>query len=64
MELLLRAFCMIICKKLPTEVVHPPTLHTRVRLVAPKANEKTKTAVVRLTIAKKKNDAPVRESTD
>jgi hypothetical protein len=64
MELLLRAFCMIICKKLPAEVVHPPTLHTRVRLVAPKACEKTQTAVIRLTIAKKKNDTHVRESAD
>jgi len=38
MELVLRALCMITCKKLPAEIAHPPNLHTRVRIVPPKTN--------------------------
>ena len=38
MELVLRALCMITCKKVPTEISHPPNLHTRVRIVPPKTN--------------------------
>ena len=56
MELLLRAFCMITCKKLPTEITHPPNLHTRLRLVPAKQNDKPVQCVLRLTPAMKKND--------
>lgn len=40
MELLLSAFAMIICKKLPAEVPHPQTLHTKVRMVPEKVSAK------------------------
>ncbi len=61
MELCLRAFCMIICKKLPAEISHPPNLHTRVRLVPPKTSDKPCKAVLCLSFPLKKNDAPVKE---
>lgn len=55
MELLLRAFCLVMCKKLPAEF-HPPTnLHVRIHLSPQKACEKPLGAIVRLTIPTKKN---------
>jgi hypothetical protein len=64
MEMVLAAFCMVMCKKLPAEISCPPNLHTKIRLVAPKAAEKPCAAFVRLTFPMKKNEAPVRESAE
>ena len=51
MDNILNAICMIICKKLPNEISTPPTLHMKVKLVAPKADPKPEKAVVTLSIA-------------
>jgi len=45
---------MIICKKLPTEIPVSATLHTKVKLVAPKNDSKPEKAVVTLSIATQK----------
>jgi len=55
MENLLRAFCLIMFKKLPAEVHFPGNLHTKIHLVPPKTSEKEVGAIVRLTIPQKKN---------
>jgi len=38
MELLLRTFCLIMCKKLPSEISFPPNLHTKIHLVPAKTS--------------------------
>lgn len=54
MELLLNTICMIICKKIPIEIPVSATLHTKVKLVAPKNDPKPEKAVVTLSIATQK----------
>jgi hypothetical protein len=55
MELLLGALALIICKKVPSDVVHTKidTLHNKVRILAPSSAlvQKPLGAVVRLTVA-------------
>lgn len=55
MELILRAFCMVMSKKCPPEISVPGNLHTKIHLVPPKTSEKEVGAIVRLTIPQKKN---------
>lgn len=55
MELLLRTFCLVMCKKLPTDVTFPPSLHSKIHLVPAKTTQKEVGAIVRLTIPQKKN---------
>ena len=64
MELLLRAFCLIMCKKLPTEVHAPANLHAKIHLSPAKTSQKEVGAIVRLTIPVKKNPKMLRESQD
>lgn len=54
MELLLGALALIICKKVPADLVTSKidTLHNKVRLMVPStAAQKPQAAVVRLTVA-------------
>lgn len=55
MEILLRTFCMVMCKKLPTDIQFPANLHIRVHLSPVKIADKPLGAIVRLTIPQKKN---------
>lgn len=55
MEILLRTFCMVMCKKLPSEIQAPANLHIRIHVSPHKASEKPLGAIVRLTIPQKKN---------
>jgi hypothetical protein len=64
MEMILAAFIMVMCKKLPADISCPPNLHTKIRLMAPKAAEKPCSAFVKLTFPMKKNEVPVRESAE
>jgi hypothetical protein len=40
MDLLLGIVCLIMCKKMPSEVPVSATLHTKIKLVAPKNDPK------------------------